>query len=75
MSDESDTYWLICPYCQHRMRDAWEVCGESENETDCHECGKSFICWADTTVTYCTKQKDDPANPEDKGPWLRREKY
>jgi hypothetical protein len=52
---------VICPYCEHRHRDAWEVCNKdgSQGSFDCDECGKKFICWVETTYSYWAKPPDE----------------
>lgn len=72
-----DGYWMICPHCGHRHRDAWEMVGgdEEEREHDCDECGKAFICWGQFTTTYHAKVptpvdaalQDGTAHPERAG--------
>ena len=49
---KTDDYYLICPYCDHQYSDAWEWCGDREREAECDECGKTFTCWAERSVTY-----------------------
>lgn len=50
--ETSDTYWLICPYCQHKHNDAWEKCEDKARERECESCGRKFLCWSETQTTY-----------------------
>lgn len=43
---------LICPYCKHLHRDAYEYVTESGHETECHSCSKPFLCRSNIRVTY-----------------------
>ena len=48
----------VCPYCDHRKRDAWELdCGpglEGSTEVDCGSCGREYFVERCATVTYTT---------------------
>jgi predicted RNA-binding Zn-ribbon protein involved in translation (DUF1610 family) len=51
---------VICPFCENRHRDPWEVCRKDgrEGSYNCEECGKEFICWVETTYSYWAKPPD-----------------
>ena len=57
-NETSDRYWTICPYCGKKHQDSWEDNNDQDpNERDCGECGKTFIQWANVSVTYHAKRK------------------
>ena len=53
-TETADRYFVICPHCGYKNRDAWEMTGndEDKHEHDCGECGKPFECWAVTSILY-----------------------
>lgn len=56
--DHRYTKEIVCPYCGYEFRDSWELAGDDgdEQQTDCDECGKDFLYYADIDVTYCTRK-------------------
>lgn len=61
MSDTEHRDDPICPYCGHVERDAWEIdLGpgiEGDGESDCVECGNTYLISRHATITYSTKKK------------------
>lgn len=54
----SDGECVVCPYCGERAGDAWEWCSnELEQESECGECGKFYVHWAEYTTDYCAGPK------------------
>ena len=56
MSDEDETCsddGLACPYCQYLHREAYKYITDTTHKTECEGCGKAFLCYTQTTVTYC----------------------
>lgn len=51
--DHSCTDEPICPYCDEIQGDASEM---RDGKHDCDFCGKTFVLWADYTVTYTTEK-------------------
>jgi uncharacterized Zn finger protein len=51
--EERDNNALVCPYCQARDDDAWELRSE-EATIKCWECGKVFRWKRETSVEYIT---------------------
>ena len=49
---KSDSYWLVCPYCDHEHE--IEPCDYDEhlNFTDCEKCGKEFSYYSEISVTH-----------------------
>lgn len=43
----------VCPYCGHKMQDAWELPSD-DGEADCGECLKPFLYSRHVDVTYST---------------------
>ena len=51
-----DEEYAICPYCGEHHGDCWEwIKGEEPVKTECSECGKPFLAWAEHTTIYHTK--------------------
>lgn len=42
---------IICPYCKYEHSDSWEL-ESDDGETECGECGKSFLYCRHIYVTY-----------------------
>ena len=56
--EQRDCYYTVCPYCGEGHENSHIHNHVTEpNERDCGECGKTFIQWADVSVTYCTTKK------------------
>ncbi len=55
--EQSDDTDIICPYCGNRTQA--ESCDNDpyEQETDCDECGKTFVQWANISIDYHTAPK------------------
>lgn len=60
--ETNDLHYVVCPHCRHKHTDAWEITGndDDERETECAECGKEFVCWSETSITYSAKPKATP---------------
>ncbi len=58
--DQSDDCNIICPYCGH-SRQA-EACDgdadEKPTDDECEDCGKTFVRYAEISVTYRTEPKE-----------------
>lgn len=61
--DQSDDCNIICPYCGHSRKA--EPCDgdadECRTEEDCYECKKTFVRYAEISVTFHTEPKEDVA--------------
>ena len=57
------TDMVVCPYCGYQHRDSNEIFDDdsmdSETETDCDRCEKTFIASREVTVTYTSRKKED----------------
>lgn len=49
---------IICPYCGKSFQAEAEDADETPKETECSECGKTFIQYASISVDYCTQPKE-----------------
>lgn len=56
---------IVCPFCGYEDRDSWEVGKgqEGETETDCRDCGKTFLVVRHVSVDYSSRKK--PTLPND----------
>ena len=61
MSGTYDAHYVICPYCEYKHGDAWEITGNDERERkmECEGCGKAFLCWADVSTYYGAEPIED----------------
>lgn len=57
--EQSDGVNIICPYCGYDTQAEHEDVDESPKESECGECGKTFIQWAYIDVTYYTRRMED----------------
>lgn len=53
--DTSNTDYIICPYCGHKLIDSWEF--PDHGDADCPECEKVFFFERQTSVTYTSCKK------------------
>ena len=58
-TEHSDSYWIICPYCNHKHNDADEYFmgmdgTDEQREMECEECGEVFVCTRVVSVDYDT---------------------
>lgn len=56
--------YIICPYCKAQYGDCWEwVKGEEPTPMKCDDCGRTFVYFAEYTVTYITEPGTAPPSP------------
>jgi uncharacterized Zn finger protein len=62
MSDECGSL-IVCPYCTHEHSDSWEMISvnQPECEVECEKCGKEFLCYGESDVTYYNSKKKEEA--------------
>lgn len=52
---------ITCPYCDCEDKDSWEqneYLRDGEIEIECYECGETFYCEMNVSVTYTTNKKE-----------------
>jgi hypothetical protein len=64
MTDTDYTKDPICPYCAHKMQDAWELnmYDGDVTEIDC-DCGETYLVTMHVTVEYSTYRKEKNNEP------------
>jgi len=53
---QSDSEWLLCPYCGEAEGDGWEWVTDYIKENTCSNCDKTYQVWRDVSVVYYTRK-------------------
>jgi len=57
--DQMDDCNIICPHCGYSVQAEPEDSDEHQRTEECSECGKEFVVWAEMSVTYHTRAKQE----------------
>jgi hypothetical protein len=50
--------FIVCPYCDYRRDDSWEMMDENDRrELHCEKCDRAFVCESRTETVYSTEPK------------------
>jgi predicted Zn finger-like uncharacterized protein len=62
VEDQSDSTYVICPYCQHRYYAEAEDTDESERDVECDKCGNTFVLCEVISIDHCTRAKEEDSD-------------
>ena len=57
--DQYDDNNIVCPHCGFKRLADFEDNIEDPSESECEECGKEFVQWAQISISYITKKSKD----------------
>lgn len=63
----------VCPHCQRRYRDSWELPSHEDGDThivECPECDAPYKITVNISISYCTAVlSDDERDEYEATPW------
>ena len=60
--DITDDFFVICPYCKHKLGEGWDSSLSANSEPEqCPECKKDFLVWEEVSTVYVSSPSEKHA--------------